>query len=412
MNAAAHQQHRQRTLALCTVLHAFTHVYQVALLPLYFLIQKDLGLARVEQATFLVTALMISYFAPSFFMGIMADYWSRKKILAWGLAINGLGFIALSQASTYSAALLCMIVAGIGGSFFHPAATALVVRLFPGTAGKALGFLGIGAGVGFFAGPIYCGWRAATAGWRAPLLELGILGVITAAIFAFLADDEAPVAHGAEPPRERMFASFHVWTAFFAAAIAFSLRDFTGSSMGSLGSLFLQRAHGLDLKSTGAILSAIFLASAISNPVFGKLSDKGRLKWTLIVLCIALFVIVLFPRVNPAWSAPVLALYGFFFMASYPMVEAALMESVHDSVRGRVFGLFITIGGICGNLAHWAMGAWVERLGPAAQNPAAYYPIYSTLAALVVVSLLGLPALKALRQREIACGKLQPAPAP
>jgi MFS transporter, FSR family, fosmidomycin resistance protein len=385
MTSPSHQQHRQRTLALCTVLHAFTHVYQVALLPLYFLIQKDLGLARVEQATFLVTALMISYFAPSFFMGIMADYWSRKKILAWGLAINGLGFIALSQAKTYSAALLCMIVAGIGGSFFHPAATALVVRLFPGTAGKALGFLGIGAGVGFFAGPIYCGWRASTAGWRAPLLELGILGVITAAIFAFLADDEAPVAHGAEPPRERMFASVHVWVAFIAAALAFSLRDFTGSSMGSLGSLFLQRAHGLDLKSTGAILSAIFLASAISNPVFGKLSDKGRLKWTLIVLSIALIFIVLFPRVSPAWSAPVLALYGFFFMASYPMVEAALMESVHDSVRGRVFGLFITIGGICGNLAHWAMGAWVEHLGPAAQNPRAYYSIYYTLAALVVV---------------------------
>ena len=101
-----------------------------------------------------------------------------------------------------------------------------------------------------------------------------------------------------------------------------------------------------------------------------------------------------------------LALYGFFFIASYPMVEAALMEAVHDSVRGRVFGLFITIGGIFGNLAHWAMGAWVERLGEAAKTPASYYPIYWTLAGLVVVSLLGLPAMRALRMREIASGKL------
>lgn len=402
----SHEQHRGRTLALCTVLHAFTHVYQVAMLPLYFLIQKDLNLARVEQATFLVTALMISYFSPSFIMGIMADYWSRKKILAWGLAINGLGFIALSQASTYTAAILCVVIAGIGGSFFHPAATALVVRLFPDTAGKALGILGIGAGVGFFAGPIYCGWRAATAGWRAPLLELGILGIVVAGAFAWLADDSSPIAPGSARPRERMFANGGVWVAFVAAAIFFSMRDFTGSSMGSLGSLFLQRAHGLDLKSTGAILSAIFLASAISNPVFGKLSDRGRLKWTFIVLAIATVTIVLFPRVGPEWSAPMLALYGFFFMASYPMVEAALMEAVHDSVRGRVFGLFITIGGIFGNLAHWAMGAWVERLGEAAKTPASYYSIYWTLAGLVVVSLLGLPAMRALRMREIASGKL------
>jgi MFS family permease len=105
-------------------------------------------------------------------------------------------------------------------------------------------------------------------------------------------------------------------------------------------------------------------------------------------------------------------LYGFFFMASYPIVETAVMESVHQSVRGRAFGFFITIGGVVGNLAHWVMGLWVGTLGTRASEPAAYYPIYGTLALFILISLVGLPILRRLREEEISLGKLTPAPAP
>jgi hypothetical protein len=39
-------QHRARTLWLSGLLHAFTHLYQVSLLPLYYLILKDKGVSR------------------------------------------------------------------------------------------------------------------------------------------------------------------------------------------------------------------------------------------------------------------------------------------------------------------------------------------------------------------------------
>ena len=93
-------------------------------------------------------------------------------------------------------------------------------------------------------------------------------------------------------------------------------------------------------------------------------------------------------------------------MASYPIVETAVMESVHQSVRGRAFGFFITIGGVVGNLAHWLMGVVVERLGARANLASAYYPIYGTLAIFIVLSLLGLPLMHRLRREEMALGKL------
>jgi MFS family permease len=147
-------------------------------------------------------------------------------------------------------------------------------------------------------------------------------------------------------------------------------------------------------------LSAIFLTGIVSNPLFGGLSDRGRIRWTSLVLVIAAIMIIIFPRVTGGWILAVLVCYGFFFMASYPMVEAALMQSVPDAVRGRVFGFFITIAGLVGNLAHWLMGNWVKTLGSSAGAPNRYYEVYALLAFLVILSLAGLPCLHAIRQRE------------
>ena len=76
------------------------------------------------------------------------------------------------------------------------------------------------------------------------------------------------------------------------------------------------------------------------------------------------------------------------------------MESVPDAVRGRVFGLFITIGGLLGNLSHWIAGDAVRRLGARATTIEGYFPLYFGMAAFVVISLLGLVGLHALRKRE------------
>lgn len=401
-------------LWLCGILHVFTHIYHVALLPLYLLVQQDLNLASVEQATLLVTVLMLSYYLPSYPLGVLADSLNRKKLLAVGLIINGLGFVALSYAQSYALALTCVILAGIGGSFYHPAATAWVARLYPVGTGKALGLVGIGASVGFFLSPVYTGWRAEVTGnWRTPVFELGWAGVVCAFVFLWLAQEE-PSAKAKPRPAVmpgKIFPTPALWLSFLAASLALSMRDFAGSSMGSLGSLFLQQAHGYNIKDTGLALSGIFLASSISNPLFGRLSDGGRSRWCFVVLTLAAVMVAMVPRVPTSAVVPVFATYGFFFMASFPIVEAALMESVPDNVRGRVFGLFITVGGLVGNLAHWLVGNWVKALGPVASSPTSYYWMYAILAGLLLLSTVGLLFLHAIRKREAALAHETPAEA-
>jgi MFS family permease len=253
------------------------------------------------------------------------------------------------------------------------------------------------------------------------VLEIGLAGLAAAGLFAWLADEEkhsgagCPAGPSADPANGRtgrrdalscfgdshkLFPTPVLWGFFLATCVLFSLRDFAASAMSTSASLFLQNAHGWSPKVTGMALSGIFLASAISNPLFGRLSDRGRIRWITFVLLMAAGLISLFPRVPVEWMVPVLVAYGFFLMSSYPMTEAALMEAVPDAVRGRIVGLSITLSGLVGNLSHWLVGDWVEKLGPRAALPASYLPLYAVLSLLILMSLSALPFLHGLRKRE------------
>jgi len=79
-------------------------------------------------------------------------------------------------------------------------------------------------------------------------------------------------------------------------------------------------------------------------------------------------------------------------------------------VRGRVFGLFITFGGLIGNLAHWAVGNRVKNLGENAHSPSNYFSLYAILAGFILFSLFGLPCLHRIRKKEILIKDGAPAP--
>ena len=401
-------------LGWCGVLHVFTHLYNVILLPLYLPIQRDLGLTRVDQATGLMTAMMLGYVLPGYFIGLLADRWNRRLLLGWGLLVSALGLIGLSQARSFPVALAFVVLSGIGGSCYHPAANALIAQACPLNTGRAFGLVGIGASVGFFIGPLYAGWRAQHAGWRQPVLEAGLAGLAMAIIFLRWSSDPPPARRSPAAAARRLFPTAVALGWFVLTCLGFSLRDFGASAMASLSSLFLQQAHGFSIERTGVALSVIFLASAVSNPLVGHLSDRGQGRWITIVLLAAALVMIIFPFVPAAGAASALAVYGFFLLASFPITESALVVCVPDELRGRIFGLFLSIAGLIGNLGHWQAGVWVNHLGPDAHTASAYRPLFAGLALLVALAPLAMPALRRLQQQHQprSPGPVTPQPAP
>ena len=68
---------RGRTLFLTAGLHAFTHIFQMALIPLYLPIQKFYGRDSVDDATLLVTVMLI-VLSVSAILSLV-----QKRLLRW-----------------------------------------------------------------------------------------------------------------------------------------------------------------------------------------------------------------------------------------------------------------------------------------------------------------------------------------
>ncbi|HOX38907.1 MAG TPA: MFS transporter [Candidatus Brocadiia bacterium] len=402
---------RRMTLFFCVLLHAFTHAYAVLLVPLYFIIQKDFGLSRLGYVSALVTIYWLVYCAGSYFAGMAADRFNRARVLAVGLGLNGAMFVAMSAATSYSTLVVFVILGGLCGSLFHPAGNGLAISLFPRHGGTAVGIMGMGTAIGFFSGFRYSGWRSgmpgwglnvmpgAETGWRAPCFEIGALGVIVSALVWLLARD-VPRAHPDRPQSDSAqgapgddgitFASLLL--PLMAVSIAFCLRDFGGNGVQSTLSAYLQKAWGMAPDGAGRTLALMSIVGAVANPILGHFSHgRRRLPTLTAALVLAAIGIMSIPFWKPGLILIPLAFYNFFALGTYAVGETALMERVPPRYRGRMIGLLLLVAGGLSSSAHLVAGAYCDRLGNSASDPAAYRGWFIFLGFLVLCSVAAVP---------------------
>ncbi|HZL34845.1 MAG TPA: MFS transporter [Tepidisphaeraceae bacterium] len=402
------------TLVLSTLLHAFTHAYGAMLVPLYLMIARDLRLPGDKWSTLIVTVYGLVYAILSYGAGVMADRVNRKAMLGLGLIVNAAAIGLMGLTRSYDVVLLLAVLAGIGGTVFHPAANALVPEHFPKSPGMAIGLLSIGSGIGFFAGPQYAGWRAQTAhwhfmrvaNWQRPCVELGLAGLAFGVLFLLLAREARPATRGAatgaaatgavnrarieHPPLGRQRRR-----CVLAIAAVLGCRDFAGVASLSLASIYLQKAMGLDVKRTGLIVGTMMLMGVAANPLAVWLTPgRRRLPALAAVMVAAGAAISLVPLVHG--RGPVLAVLCAFQalqLGSYAMSDAAMLERVPANVRGRVVGLFLTLAGTFAGLSPWAMGLWTDLMGPRALRQLPYLAPFATLGAMMAFAALSTPII-------------------
>lgn len=392
--------HRSRTtLALSTLLHAFTHAYATMLVPLYLLMVHDLNLKGVQAVSLIVTVYGLVYCLGSYGAGVLADRVDRKLLLATGLIGNALAIMLMGFTRRYELLIALGVVAGLFGTLFHPSANALVTAHFPKSPGMAIGLLGCGAGLGFFAGPQYAGWRADAAGWKwmsfadwqRPLVELGIAGVVVGVLFLIFAKDVRQ-RRAADDPHPVMGPTMR--KRVIALSLVMGGRDFAGVASFSLVGIYLLRAHALDAKRTGFIIGAMMLVSVIVNPIFVYFSGgRRRLPTLSAMLVLGGGVVATLPLWPLGGVLPVMCVFQTFQLGSYAVSDAAVLERVPADVRGRVVGLFLLFAGTFASTGPYVMGAWSDALGASAHDAIAYLPLFGTLGALMIIAAFATPLI-------------------
>jgi MFS family permease len=409
------------TLILCVVLHAFTHAYATMLVPLYLLMVTDLHLSGVKRASLLVSLYALIYNLGSYVAGILSDQFNRKLLLGGGLALNALAITLIGMTRRYDLLLLWAVVAGVGGAIFHPAAGALVPALFPKAPGMAIGLLGIGSGLGFFFGPQFAGWRAHSAHWSSswiniaqwqkPCVELGIAGLVASLIFLLVAG-EADVGFRRQ---QAVSAPLDLAMKFRSVTIGFVLgcRDFAAVAGFSLAGIYLLRARHMDARQAGMVLGATMLLSVVANPTMVWLTPlRRRLPALRGALIFSGIVAAALPWFSAVWAIPILLVFQTCQLGTFALSDAALLERFNPAVRGRAYGLYLSIAGSMSAAGPWAMGAWTDALGDRANFRSGYILPFGALGAAMLLATFAIPMIQKPDNTTLANPITEPAAAP
>ena len=130
------------------------------------------------------------------FAGMSGDFFSRKRIVIFSLAVFSLGVLGAGWApGIFALTLLYGGLNGFGQSFFYPAATSLVQQLHSDNKATALSILQLAIYSGIILFSFASGKMLDLCGsWQLPFRVFGLAGVLWAAALIFLLRDTKPVA--------------------------------------------------------------------------------------------------------------------------------------------------------------------------------------------------------------------------
>jgi MFS family permease len=113
------------------ILGAISQLDRLVLSLLVGPISRDLHIADFEMS--LLTGLAFGFFYAVFGLpfGILADCWSRRKLIWWGILTWSLATIGCGLAQSYGQLLAARFLVGAGEAALYPAAYSIIADLFP-----------------------------------------------------------------------------------------------------------------------------------------------------------------------------------------------------------------------------------------------------------------------------------------
>jgi len=281
--------------------------------------------------------------------GWLADRVGRRAMIAvgiFGVAIVG---ILVGLSTTYALLLILLVIMGILGGGYHPAATPWIsASAGEKSQGRALGFHFAGGGTGFFVAP-FVGAAIATAwGWHKSFIILAIPCAVFGLIFFFILQRQKEISH-LKSVTDTHHAGTTVRKDRWRSLISLIAMNFVAGSLGSIMvffSLYLVDNFHVSKETAVFVVAISSFAGTWAGPVGGWISDHaGRLPiiiLTSLVGGLIIFVVRWIPYGPGLWA--LLLFSGINTYLGAPVSEAFVMERTSARHRSLIYGLYYMSG--------------------------------------------------------------------
>lgn len=367
-----------RPVWLITGAHAVNEFYSVALPPILPLLVADFDITY-GQAGALLTVFYVMYSVFQLPAGALADRVGKKPVLGAGMVVLAIGIFLAGLAGDYLTLVLAQVLAGIGGSTYHPSGMSLISDLETGnTEGKAMGIHGLGGVTGTAMAPAIIGGLAVIFDWRVALMAGAGVGLVYAAVFmTWFPDIETsagvqPATDGGAPAptglRERALAALNVPLAWWVAAlfVANLLISLEIGAVRTFATAYLFERTAGSTAISNAVFFVMLAGGGIASLGAGSLADRmdritlgvGVLLLSALAMAATIAVPAL-PLVLTAWFF----VLGVILYAAFPAMNALTSAYAEREFSGSLFGVMLTAGALGGAGGPLLVGVVAERVG-------------------------------------------------
>ena len=347
-------QHRKRTLATCCTAHALhdglsdlSYVLLPVLAQAFGLSLSQVGLIRSAHRT-----AMAAFQIPA---GLIAERFGARNLLALGTFIAGCAFVALGFVQGFWPILIALFCAGVGSAVQHPLCSTIISHTYPGDGRRAaLGTYNFFGDVGKFAfGGAMSLLLVAGLAWQISIVGYGVFGMVIAVlIFLWILDTRTvqPAAHAAVPARAGAATGWGIRSREgFTALCAIEILDSTTRTGFLTFIAFLLIAKGLPEGWAVLAVPLILVGGMAGKLACGLLAERLGIIRTIIITEVATAAGILLCVALPAiWAFLLLPLVGIVLQGTSSVLYATVGDLVEPERLPRTFGLFYTVGSICG----------------------------------------------------------------
>lgn len=359
-----------RIITLVGAAHFVSHVYILALPPLFPFVRADFGV------TYTQLGVAIALFNVAGFLqmpaGFLVDRFSARAVLIGGLLIGAASLVGAALMSSFYLFVAMYAMLGVANATYHPADYALLSgRVSPARMSQAYSIHLFAGFSGTAAAPATLLILAASFGWRGAFLVAAALGFAVAAILFLFGG----VMAGRDPTRikeketgEKSADSRVLFTAPVLLSLCFYMLLAMMNGLHIYGIVALEALWGtsLSLATTAITVSLAMMAFAVL--IGGYISAKTDRHDVVAVIGLALSGIMLVPvaffDLGAAALIGFMGLSGFFNGLLQPSRDMIVRAITPPGAFGRVFGFVTTGFNIGGVIAPLIFGYMMDHGQP------------------------------------------------
>jgi MFS family permease len=316
-------------------------------------IRSDTSLTGTEltysQSAWVISAFSLAYGFGQIPGGWLADRIGRRAMIAVGIFGVALVGILVGLSHSYMVLLMLLVLMGIVGGGYHPAATPWIsASAGEKNQGRAIGFHFVGGGAGFFVAPFVGGAIAAALGWHASFIILAIPCAAFGLVFFFILRRQKDVSQlraVADSHQAGAVVSQNRWRPLMALIVMSLICGGMGSVMAFL-SLYLVDQFNVSKETAVFVIAISSFAGIWAGPLGGHISDRiGRVPIIVFTSFIGGGLILLLK-----WAPYGIGLFVLLFFSGInmymglPVAEAFIMGQTSARHRSLIYGLYYLAG--------------------------------------------------------------------